>query len=87
MRIFHLALKSKYRYIGCLYAYSNKAMDKVFYKMRSRFNAKLIAATSYLKDFKQYSKERFCLIFVGDQSAGNTERLTGFLFLVRLRHL
>ena len=49
---------------------ANKAVNKIFYNLRSRFNAKMIAATSYLKDFKPYSKDRFCLVFVADQSAG-----------------
>ena len=48
---------------------ADKAMNKVFTKIRTRFNAKMIATTSYLKEFKPYSKERFCLVFVADQNA------------------
>jgi KDO2-lipid IV(A) lauroyltransferase len=53
---------------------ANKAMNKVFYRLRSRFNAKLIAANTYLKDFRQYSRERYFLVFVADQNAGNTHK-------------
>ena len=49
-------------------------MNKVFYRLRSRFNAKLIAANTYLRDFRQYSRERYFLVFVADQSAGNTHK-------------
>ena len=46
-------------------------MDKIFIKLRTRFEAKMIGATSFLKDFKPYIKERTCLIFVADQNAGH----------------
>lgn len=49
---------------------TNKAMNRLFNKMRSRFQAQLISATNYLREFKPYSKQRFCLVFVADQSAG-----------------
>ena len=67
------SLESKYPVLLVYMPVINKAMDKFFYKLRSRFDAKMIAATSYLKDFRPYSKGRFSLIMVGDQSAGNTE--------------
>lgn len=67
------SVESKYPVLLVYMPVMNKAMDKIFYKLRSRFGAKMIAATSFLKDFKPYSKGRFSLIMVGDQSAGNTE--------------
>jgi KDO2-lipid IV(A) lauroyltransferase len=51
----------------------NKAVDKIFYKLRTRFGAKMIAATAFGKDLRPYSKERFCLVFVADQNAGNPD--------------
>ncbi len=66
-----LSIQSKYPVLVIYLPLVNKAMDKIFYKLRTRFNAKLIAATSYLKEFRPYSKERFSLVFAGDQSAGN----------------
>ncbi|MFT4153950.1 lysophospholipid acyltransferase family protein [Parafilimonas sp.] len=50
---------------------TGKAIDKVFIKLRTRFNAKMIRATSFLKDFKPYSKQQSCLVFVADQNAGS----------------
>lgn len=49
---------------------TNKAMNKIVIKLRTRFNAKIIGATTFLKDFRPYSKEHSCLIFVADQNAG-----------------
>jgi KDO2-lipid IV(A) lauroyltransferase len=68
-----LSLCSKFPVLVVYMPIANKAMDKIFNKMRTKFGAKLISATSYLKEFKPYSRQRFSLIFVGDQSAGNTE--------------
>lgn len=63
--------ESKYPQLIVYMPLANKAMDNFFSKLRTRFGAKLIAATSYLKEFKPYSKMRFSLVFAGDQSAGN----------------
>ena len=52
----------------------NKAFDRIFYKMRTRFGGKMIRATTFRKEFLPYSKERFCLVFVADQNAGITEK-------------
>ena len=65
-------LVSKFPILVVYMPIANKAMDRVFIKLRTRFNSKMIAATSFLKDFKPYIKERYCIVFVGDQSAGNT---------------
>lgn len=67
-----LSLNSVYPVLVVYMPLANAAMNKLFYKLRSRFNAKMIAATAYLREFKPYSKERFCLVFVSDQNAGNT---------------
>jgi KDO2-lipid IV(A) lauroyltransferase len=65
-----LSLQAKFKVLVVYMPIANKAMDKIFIKLRTRFNAKMIGATSFLKDFKPYSKERTCLIFVADQNAG-----------------
>lgn len=69
--VLSVSLTSEFPLLVVYMPIANKAINKVFLKLRSRFNAKMIAATSYLKDFKPYSKERFCLVFVADQNAGN----------------
>ena len=67
------SIESKYPVLVVYMPLVNKAMNRVFYKLRTRFNARMIAATSYLKEFRSYSKGRFGLVFASDQSAGNTE--------------
>jgi KDO2-lipid IV(A) lauroyltransferase len=68
-----LSLQSIFPVLVVYMPITNKAMDRLFNTLRTRFGAKMIAATNYLKDFKPYSRQRFSIIFVGDQSAGNTE--------------
>lgn len=66
-----LSLQSIFKVLVVYMPIANKAMDKVFIKLRTRFDAKMIGATHFLKDFKPYSKDRTCLIFVADQNAGH----------------
>jgi KDO2-lipid IV(A) lauroyltransferase len=79
-----MGLKIKYRLLVVYMPITSAAMNKIFYKMRSRFHSKLIAATSYLKEFRQYRRERFSLVFVYDQSAGNTEQAYWLPFFDKL---
>ncbi|MEP6684051.1 MAG: lysophospholipid acyltransferase family protein [Parafilimonas sp.] len=67
-----LSLNSAYPELVVYMPLKNKAMNKIFYDLRSRFNAKMIAATNYLREFKPYSKQRFAIVFVSDQNAGET---------------
>lgn len=66
-----LSIQSHFKVLVVYMPLASKAMDKIFIKLRTRFEAKMIGATSFLKDFKPYSKERTCLIFVADQNAGH----------------
>ena len=66
-----LSIESVYPELVVYLPLANKAMDKIFYTLRTRFGGKLIAATSFLKEFKPYIKQRFGIVFASDQSAGN----------------
>jgi len=68
-----LSLNSSFPALVVYMPIVNKAIDKIFYKLRTRFNGKLIAATAFRKEFMPYSKQRFCLVFVADQNPGITE--------------
>lgn len=48
----------------------NKIFEKLFVKLRTRFNAKMVAATNFRRDFLPYLKERYAIVFVADQNAG-----------------
>ena len=63
---------------------SNKALDKVFYKLRSRFGAELIAATEFSKKFAGYSKKEYCLALVGDQNPGSPENAYWTMFFGKM---
>ncbi len=65
------SMYSKFQLLIVYMPITAKALDKLFFKLRTRFNAKLISATSFLKEFKPFSRQRFCLVFVADQSAGH----------------
>ena len=68
------SLNSDYPVLVIYMPLVNKLFNKIFYTLRTRFNAKMIAATAFRNEFLPYSKERFCLIFVADQNAGITEK-------------
>lgn len=48
---------------------TSKAVNRLFATIRSRFGAKLISGTKFLREFMPYSKQRFALVFVADQRA------------------
>jgi KDO2-lipid IV(A) lauroyltransferase len=48
----------------------NRAMNRIFLKLRTRFGAKMIAATRFRKEFLPHVKSSNCLVFVADQNAG-----------------
>lgn len=50
----------------------NKIFEKLFIKLRTRFTAKMVAATNFRRDFFPFIKERYCIVFVADQNAGTT---------------
>ncbi len=49
---------------------SNKNINRLFMKLRSRFGARLISARKFLRDFMPYSKQKYLLVFVADQNLG-----------------
>jgi KDO2-lipid IV(A) lauroyltransferase len=79
-----IGLKIKYLLLVVYMPIANKAMDKIFCKLRSRFGGELLAATAYIKEFRKYHHEKFCLVFVGDQSAGNTNLAYWLFFFGKL---
>ncbi len=68
-----LSIKSEYPVLVVYMPIVNKAVDKLFYKLRTRFNAKMIAATHFRRDFSPYSKGKYCTVFVADQNPGVTD--------------
>lgn len=46
---------------------SSKIIDRIFYKVRTRFNSHLISAYRFRQEFATYAKDRFALVLVADQ--------------------
>ena len=67
---FALSLKSDFPVLIVYMPVINKVIDKLFYKLRTRFNAKMVAATHFRRDLAPYSKSKYCIVFVADQNAG-----------------
>lgn len=61
----------KYDTIGVYMPISNKIFNKIFFKMRTRFNNTMISATNFSKEFMPLSKERYGLMLGADQNPGN----------------
>jgi len=51
----------------------SKIFGKLFSQMRKRFGTHLVAADTFRKDFSHLSKNRFCLVLVGDQNPADPE--------------
>lgn len=66
-----ISLETKIPLVTVYMPLSNKIFDKIIYKMRSRFGAKLVAATKYKTQFHQYTKNKYNIILVADQNPGN----------------
>ncbi|OIR05055.1 lipid A biosynthesis lauroyl acyltransferase [mine drainage metagenome] len=62
---------SLYPLIGVYIPLSNKVMDKIIYKMRSRFGTILIAADKFRTQFHNHQNKRYALALGADQNPGN----------------
>ena len=47
---------------------ADKAIDRIFYKARTRFGSHMIAANNYRREFLPFAKNLFTLVLVADQS-------------------
>lgn len=52
----------------------SKAIDKIFFKMRSRFGASLIPATSFSTGIARFKNQQTALALVADQNPGSPEK-------------
>lgn len=49
----------------------NKEVNKVVYELRVKTGTKLVAATDFQNQVREYMKQQYALILVGDQNPGN----------------
>ena len=69
-----IAKQSKYPFIGVYMPLSNKVIDKIMFKMRSRFGTILIPASEFRNNFHKYANDRYTLALVADQNPGRLDR-------------
>lgn len=83
-----LSRNSPYPLIGVYSPVSNKLIDRIIYKMRSRYNGILVSFYEFKNRFHQLAKSRYALALIADQNPGISEKsywlpffgkLTGFV--------
>ena len=67
------ATNVQYPFVVVYKPIENKIFGKLFSQMRQRFGTHLVAADTFRKDFSHLSKDRFCLVLVGDQNPVDPE--------------
>lgn len=78
-----VAQNVKYQFLGVYMPIANKVFDKLFRKLRSRNNTKLLSANNMAQDFLPYRNTLYCLGLVADQSPGRMKNAEWFNFFKR----
>ncbi|MDB5191529.1 MAG: KDO2-lipid lauroyltransferase, partial [Segetibacter sp.] len=82
-----ISLESRFQLLTVYMPVKNKAFDKLMYKMREKFGAKLIPATppaEFRKAFLQHARTSYALGLVSDQNPGNPNNAYWLPFFGRL---
>jgi KDO2-lipid IV(A) lauroyltransferase len=79
-----IAKNSPYRFLGIYAPMSNKVVDRIMLKIRSRFNTVLINAYTFKTSFHQVAKGRFMLALAADQNPPSPEKSYWVNFFGRL---
>ncbi len=66
-----ISLNFPFSFIAVYMPIKNKALDRLFFKLRSRFGAKMVRATKFKEDFLHYEKQIFAIGLVADQRPGS----------------
>ncbi|MDE3145655.1 MAG: lipid A biosynthesis acyltransferase [Bacteroidota bacterium] len=75
---------SLYPLIGVYIPLSNKVMDKIIFKMRSRFGTILIAGDKFRTQFHNHINKRYALALGADQNPGNPKASYWLTFFGKL---
>ncbi|MFT4203826.1 MAG: lipid A biosynthesis acyltransferase [Chitinophagaceae bacterium] len=69
------SLKVKQDLVVVYMPIKNQIFNRMFVKLRSRYQTHLVSAHRYASEIKPFGKERpYCVILVADQNPGNTHR-------------
>lgn len=74
---------SSFKFLGVYMPISNKAINRLFIKMRSRAGTILLNATKMRKEFLPYRNQQYCLGLIADQSPGVLNKAHWFDFFNR----
>ncbi|MFN4285170.1 MAG: lysophospholipid acyltransferase family protein [Lacibacter sp.] len=69
-----VAPRSTLPFVAVYMPLTNKVMERIFYKFRSKTGTILIPATDFKSKASRYLKQQYALILVGDQNPGNPTR-------------
>lgn len=78
-----LAKKVQYKVLGVYMPISNKALDKLFRKIRSRSGTIMLDAHHMVRAFLPFVGTQYCLGLVADQSPGKLHKAKWFEFFDR----
>lgn len=65
-----MSVLSRFPFIVVYMPQNSKIADRLILKLRQRFNAIMVPATSFRRSFRPYAKERYALTLVADQNPG-----------------
>ena len=57
----------KHPFVAVYRPLSSKIMDKILYKVRTRFNSYLISAYNFRREFAPFMRKRYLLVLIADQ--------------------
>lgn len=67
----HISLHTKFTFLGVYMPIDNKAIDRFFKKLRSKFGTHLISANNMRTAMLPYRNQQYILALVADQSPGD----------------
>ena len=70
----HISLHTKFNFLGVYMPIDNKAVNKFFINLRSKFGTILLPANNMQKAMLPYRKQQYILALVADQNPGNVNK-------------
>lgn len=68
-----VAAFNPFKFVGVYMPIANKAVDKLFYRMRSKHGTNLVSATNMKNDMYQYRNDQYMLGLIADQVPGSAK--------------
>jgi KDO2-lipid IV(A) lauroyltransferase len=69
-----IARKSLFPFVCVYMSFTNRAFDRIMYKMRSRYNTILLSAADFKDRFHEYVKGKYALGLVADQNPARIDK-------------